>query len=330
MSFTQTLPARPTAEPSLPRGRVLLGRFAWGVLAYNIAVILWGGLVRATGSGAGCGDHWPLCNGVVIQAHPRIATIIELTHRMTSGVAVIAVLALLLWTFRSTPRKHLARVSAAAAAVLTFNEALLGALLVLLQLTADNRSPERAVYLSLHLANTLLLLAALALCAHFSSRRRDFLRGTVRYSHLALGVVGLAATLGVGVSGSLAALGDTLYPAATLRAAFTAEFSQQSSWLLRLRFIHPLSAIIAGLFICWLVVGTVFRGSRLGNRGLGLVVVLLLLLQYSLGLADVLLLAPVWMQIMHLLGADLLWIALVVLTARFCVGGASKTIPLFS
>jgi cytochrome c oxidase assembly protein subunit 15 len=152
----------------------------------------------------------------------------------------------------------------------------------------------------------------------------------VHFSHLALGLVGLAATLAVGVSGSLAALGDTLYPAATLRAAFAADFSQQSSWLLRLRFIHPLSALIAGLFICWLVVRTVFRRSGPGNRGLGLAVVLLLLLQIGLGLADVLLLAPVWMQIAHLLGADLLWIALVVLTARVCIGGASKTTPLFA
>jgi heme a synthase len=333
MSFAQTLPATAQAQPSLPRERVFLCRFAWGVLAYNIAVILWGALVRATGSGAGCGDHWPLCNGVVIQAHPRIATIIELTHRRTSGVAVFAMLVLLLWTFRSTPRKHLARASAVAAAVLTFNEALLGALLVLLRLTADNRSGERAVYLSLHLANTLLLLAALALCAHFSSRRSDSSRGTVHLVHLPLGLLGLTATLAVGVSGSLAALGDTLYPAATLRAAFTADFSEQSSWLLRLRFIHPLSALIAGLFICWLV-RTAFRrsrhGDRLGDRRLGVGVVALLLLQIGLGLGDVLLLAPVWMQIVHLLGADLLWVALVVLTARVCAGGPSKTAPFFS
>src|SRR5271154_6064782 len=83
-------------------------RFAWSVLAYNVAVILWGALVRATGSGAGCGDHWPLCNGVVLQRHARLATIIELTHRMTSGITVIAVLLLVVWTFRATVAGHLA------------------------------------------------------------------------------------------------------------------------------------------------------------------------------------------------------------------------------
>src|SRR5271168_2514734 len=109
-----------------------LVRFAWGVVGYNVLVILWGALVRATGSGAGCGDHWPLCNGVVLQRHARLATIIELTHRMTSGITVIAVLLLVVWTFRATVAGHLARITAIAAAVLTFNEALIGALLVLL------------------------------------------------------------------------------------------------------------------------------------------------------------------------------------------------------
>ena len=121
-----------------------------------MAVVLWGAVVRATSSGAGCGDHWPLCNGVVVQTHPRLATLIELAHRMTSGVTVIAILLLLVWIFRSTVAGHLARITVVAATVLIFNEALLGALLVLLRLTADNRSPARAVYLSLHLANTLL------------------------------------------------------------------------------------------------------------------------------------------------------------------------------
>jgi cytochrome c oxidase assembly protein subunit 15 len=276
-------------------------------------------VVRATGSGAGCGDHWPLCNGVLVQAHPRLATIIELSHRVTSGITVIAVAALLVWTFVSTPRRHLARLTAAAAAIFTFNEALLGALLVLLQLTADNRSPTRAVYLSLHLANTLLLLAALALSAHFLSRKSAFLRGTVRFPHLGIGVLGLAATVMVGVTGALAALGDTLFPATSLRAAFSQDFSGQSSWLLRLRFIHPLAAFAAGIFIGWLLLRTVFGGLRPVDRGLALGVVLLLLLQYGLGVADVALLAPLWLQITHLLGADLLWIFLVVLTARICV-----------
>src|ERR1700744_1737638 len=152
MSSTRALPASAATQTS-----PLLRRFAWGVLVYNVAVILWGAVVRATSSGAGCGDHWPLCNGVVVQTHPQLATLIELTHRMTAGITVIAVLVLLVWIFRSTAKGHLARIAVVTATVLIFNEALLGALLVLLRLTAENSSPARAGFFLFHLANTLLV-----------------------------------------------------------------------------------------------------------------------------------------------------------------------------
>jgi cytochrome c oxidase assembly protein subunit 15 len=322
MSSAQAFPAAFAAPPKTSPPSARLPRFAWAVLAYNVAVVLWGAVVRATSSGAGCGDHWPLCNGVVLQTHPGLATWIELAHRMTSGFTLPLVLLLLVWTLRSTVSGHLARISAIAATVLTFNEGLLGALLVLLRLTADNRSPARAVYLSLHLANTLLLLGALTLAAHFLSRQEGFARHAVRYTQLPLAITGLVATLAVGASGTLAALSDTLFPATSLRAAFAQDFSGSGSWLLRLRILHPLAAALAGLFICWLLLRSV---SRPGERRLAIGVALLLALQYGLGVADALLLAPVWMQIVHLLGADLLWIALVVLAARVCVLG--KTAP---
>ncbi len=134
-----------------------LRRFAWGVLGYFIAVILWGSLVRATGAGAGCGNHWPLCNGTVMQHSPRIDTMIEFTHRITSGISFFSVVALLAWTFAATVRGHLARAAVVAAVAFTVIEAALGAFLVKLGLTAQSRSPLRAPYLALHLTNTLLL-----------------------------------------------------------------------------------------------------------------------------------------------------------------------------
>jgi cytochrome c oxidase assembly protein subunit 15 len=310
MSSTHALPA------SAVRVSPLLPRFAWGVLAYNVVVVLLGAVVRATSSGAGCGDHWPLCNGVVVQHHPRLATLIELTHRMTSGITVIAIVLLLVWVFRSTVRGHLARMSVVAATLLIFNEALLGALLVVLRLTADNRSPLRAVYLTLHLANTLLLLAALALCAHFLGRARGFDRRSVRFAQLPLVVTGLVATLAVGMTGTLAALSDTLFPVASVSAALAQDFSSGSNWLERLRFLHPVTAVVAGVFIFWLLVRSV---SRPNERKLAMGVIGLLLLQCALGVADVVLLAPLWLQILHLLGADILWIALVLLAAQICI-----------
>jgi cytochrome c oxidase assembly protein subunit 15 len=320
MSSAQAFPA--AASPAnRSRTSTVLPRFAWGLLAYNVAVILWGAVVRATSSGAGCGDHWPLCNGVVLQSNPRLATMIELAHRVSSGLTLPLVLLLLLWTFRATVAGHLARIATIAAAVFTFNEALLGALLVLLRLTADNRSPARAVYLSLHLANTLLLLGALTLAAHFLSR--PFTRGTIRFTQLPLAVTGITATVVLGVTGTLAALSDTLFPATSLGAAFAQDFSAGGGWLLRLRILHPLTAVITGLFICWLLVRSIARPSE---HKPALLVLSLLVLQFGLGVADVTLLAPVWLQIVHLLGADVLWIALVVLAARVCVLGKTQGI----
>src|ERR1700678_1104377 len=242
MSSAQAFPAAAvTAKRS--RSSTLLPRFAWAVLVYNVVVILWGAVVRATSSGAGCGDHWPLCNGVVLQSNPRLATLIELAHRVSSGITLPLVLLLLLWTFRSTISGHLARIASIAAVVFTFNEALLGALLVLLRLTADNRSPARAVYLSLHLANTLLLLAALALSAHFLGRSQAFDRRAVRFAHWPMAVSGLVAILAVGMTGTLAALSDTLFPVASVSAALAQDFSNGANWLERLRFLHPLTAV---------------------------------------------------------------------------------------
>jgi len=218
--------------------------------------------------------------------------------------------------FRSTVAGRLARITVVAATLLIFNEALLGALLVLLRLTADNRSPARAVYLSLHLANTLLLLAALALSAHFVSNGDVFNRRTVHFRQLPLTVTGLIATLTVGVSGTLAALSDTLFPATSVRAALAQDLSSGTNWLIRLRVLHPVSAVIAGVFIGWLLLRSFARPAE---RTLAVGVLSLLTLQFALGIADVALLAPLWLQITHLLGADLLWIALVLLAARVSV-----------
>ena len=313
-SFMPT--AHTSAETSHPVTPALR-RFAWAVLAYFIAVILWGGLVRASGSGAGCGDHWPLCNGTVMQHSPRADTVIEFTHRITSGLSFFAAVGLLIWTFAGTVRGHLARAASVAAVFFTLIEAILGALLVKLGLTAQSQSPLRAPYLALHLTNTLLLLAALTLTAHLLSRRYGYTRDSIRVVAPFGTLAGVIVVLIVGVTGSLAALGDTLFPATSLGAALAQDFSATSGWLVRWRWTHPTIAILAAIFLVWLLVRAARPSAHWDNRGLSALLLLLLAAQYGLGLLDVLLLAPVWLQIAHLLGADLLWTALIVLTARF-------------
>jgi cytochrome c oxidase assembly protein subunit 15 len=233
---------------------IALRRFAWGVLAYFVAVILWGTLVRATGSGAGCGNHWPLCNGTVMQHSASVETMIEFTHRLTSGLSVFSVVGLLVWTYRATVRGHLARAWAAAAVAFTMIEAILGALLVKLGLTAQSQSPLRPAYLALHLTNTLLLLAALTLTAHMLSRKRGYLRGDIRTVAPFGAVAATFAVMIVGVTGSLAALGDTLFPASSLGQALAQDFSATSGWLVHWRWMHPTIAFVASIFLFWLLV----------------------------------------------------------------------------
>ncbi len=300
-----------TAAVSVRRTPRALVRYGWAVVGYNVLVILWGALVRATGSGAGCGNHWPLCNGEVIPLAPRVDTIIEFTHRCMTGGSTFLVIGLLLWTFRGTVKGHAARVMAIASMVLLLNEAFLGALLVKLGYVTGNQSMGRVVVLSIHLSNTLLLLAALTLTARLLGTGQRWRELRVRGVKRAWAGLGLAATLVVGVSGSLAALGDTLFPASSLRAAFTQDFAAGSPWLLRLRGVHPASALIAAVFVLWLV----GQARRAGAGRLGGLVAGLLVFQFALGVADVLLLAPVWMQIVHLLGADVYWVSLVALAA---------------
>jgi heme a synthase len=300
-----------------------LRQFAWGVLAYFVAVILWGTLVRATGSGAGCGDHWPLCNGTVLQHSPRVDTMIEFTHRLTSGLSLFSVIGLLVWTYKGTGRGHLARAAAVASVAFTLVEAILGALLVKLGLTAQSLSPLRPAYLALHLTNTLLLLAALTLTAHLLSRSAGYLRANVRMVAPVGAVVSVLVVMAVGVTGSLAALGDTLFPASSLGQALAEDFSEGSGWLVRWRWTHPTVAFVASIFLIWLLVRAVHRPTNgvahWDNRGLSALVLVLLAAQYVLGVLDVFLLAPLWLQVAHLLGADVLWVALVVLTARLTI-----------
>jgi cytochrome c oxidase assembly protein subunit 15 len=307
-----------SANPGPPNN--LLPRFAWFVVFYNVLVIVWGALVRASGSGAGCGNHWPLCNGQIIPVSPGFHTIIEFTHRMMVGGSTLLVLALLLWSFRATVKGQAARALAVASTLLLLNEAFLGALLVKLGYVTGNQSTGRIALLSIHLGNTLLLMAALSLTARFLStgQRWADLPITRRF----VGVVeGLVATLFVGITGSVAALGDTLFPAASTRASIAQDFAASSPMLLRLRLIHPVLALVAALFVLWLVAQSrrIVPGQTLAQhtsrQRLANLLLFLIGLQFALGFMDVVLLAPAWMQLLHLLGADLFWIALVLLAA---------------
>ncbi len=279
------------------------------MLGWNLLVVLWGALVRASGSGAGCGSHWPLCNGEVVPVAPRIETIIEFTHRAMSGVALVAVVALWLWSRRSFSRGDRTRKMALMSFVLLITEALLGAGLVLFNYVDKDASVGRAFYLSLHLLNTLLLLAALVLTAWFS--RQGARQDPVRRSTLLIAALPIAAL--VSVTGAIAALGDTLFPAASLAQGFHQDFSGAANFLLRLRVLHPAFAILAAAYFVAVSIAVL----RARQSRLAIYVLVLALAQLCAGAINVILLAPIWMQITHLLLADSLWIGLVLLAVEF-------------
>lgn len=288
--------------------------YARSVLAFNLLVILWGAFVRATGSGAGCGRHWPLCNGVAIPEAPGTATLIEYGHRITSGIALILVVVLWWWSRKAFASGHRVRKASAWSLGFIVIEALIGAGLVLLGLVGDDDSLGRAVYLAGHLLNTFLLLAALSLTA-FWARNHTPLAEPTHGAAIWLLLTGCFIILMVGMTGAIAALGDTLFPSTSLTEGLRADADPAAHFLVRLRVLHPLLALLAGVYLSlmvWLVARD--RPASLQSpwsRALSSLV----LVQLGVGLTNLLMLAPTALQIVHLLVADLLWIALVIFAA---------------
>jgi cytochrome c oxidase assembly protein subunit 15 len=290
-------------------------QFCWGALAFVVAVILWGALVRATGSGAGCGSHWPTCNGEVVPTAPSTKTLIELTHRVTSGLSALAVLAQVILSRRVFERGHRVRKAAGWAGAFMIVEVLIGAGIVLLEYVDQNRSVGRALWMAVHLVNTFMLVGAMALCAHFASGGEGFrLRG--RGSPALLAVACVIGTVIVGMSGAVAALGDTLFPAKDLGTALAQDLSPTAHALVRLRMIHPFSAVA----VAFLLLGVRFvlglrHDEEPAVQRWGKVLRATVIVQMVVGMGNLLLLAPTWMQLLHLLMAQAVWIALVLFLA---------------
>lgn len=285
-------------------------KYAWGVLAFNLGVILWGAYVRASSSGAGCGSHWPLCNGEIIPRSPTIKTIIEFSHRTTSGLALLLTVGLVVWAFRAFAKHHPARKYAALSMFFMLMEAAVGAGLVLFEYVAENKSIARAWWMAGHLINTFLLVASFALTAWTASMESE--SEPVQRKNLNwMFWLAIFGTLVLGISGAITALGGTLFPVASLAEGLKQDLSPTSHVLIRLRFYHPFIAAVVG---SWLIVTAI--AARTGNRAktFSTALIVLVLAQLTAGLANLLLHAPIWLQIVHLLLSDLIWIALVLLT----------------
>jgi heme A synthase len=298
-------------------------RFAWFTLAYNVLVILWGVFLRASKSGDGCGQYWLTCHGEVIPSAPELKTIIEFSHRLTTGPAFIFVLILLIWAIRKFGVKHPAARAAIVSFVFIITEVLVGAGLVLTGNTAETLTSARPFWAIGHLINTFVLLAALTLTAWFaseSSGRRFGAEGKA----VALIILAVAGMLIVGTSGSVAALSNMLFPSESIAEGMSKDFSTASHMLLRLRVSHPIVSIMTGVYVIFLAGWIKSKADKAVVTRWSNIVSVLVLVQLAFGAATLLTLGPIVMQLGHLLLADLLWIAFVILTANFLW---SKTDP---
>jgi cytochrome c oxidase assembly protein subunit 15 len=291
--------------------------FAWVTLCFNVAVVLWGTFVRATGSGAGCGNKWPSCGSSLLGTSAKAQTIIEFTHRMSSGVALLMVAILMLWCWRATSKGNWARYSAILATAFLANEALLGAALVLFGHVARDQSAGRTLFLCLHFGNTLLLLATLALTATWLQSGSGGFTFVQKRRELAPVFVGLLAVLAIGMTDTMAALGDTLFPATSFRASVLQDFTSGSPGLLHFRLLHPVLVVIAGIYVIWVLLKNSSRRTCQSRPSMALII--LLFTEIGIGILNVLLLAPVWLQILHLLVADTIWISLVLASAALAL-----------
>ena len=286
-------------------------RFAWVTLVLTVFVIVWGAVVRATGSGAGCGSHWPLCDGVAVPLAPATSTLIEYTHRLTSGVVMLLSLAMVVLARRVFPPAHRARTWAVWTFVFMLIEAAIGAGLVLLGLVEDNASALRAGYISLHLTNTMLLLGAMTGTIWWGSRPDGAGQAPVPRSRRLLVV--LVFTMLVAATGAVVALGNTLFPATSLAQGLAADLDATSHVLIRLRVFHPMLAVALALVIITLA----RRDSSFGGFGgahresLTAPIIALVGLQVGLGVINIAMLAPLPLQLAHLVGSNALWIVLV-------------------
>ena len=273
--------------------------------------MLLGAVVRITGSGAGCGQHWPTCQGEVVHLPRTVESAIELSHRVTSGLSILAAIALPVWAFRIFPRGHGVRRAALASLGLMVVEALIGAALVLFRLVADDVSAARAVVLPIHLVNTSLLLGAMAIVAWGSARDALLLRWPAEGVDwlLPAAMVGLLVVSG---TGAVTALGDTLFPVAPgveLTGKILADQAHYAHFLQRMRILHPVIAVAVGVSL--LPVAQAVAAARPAASGWCRTIQVLVVVQLAAGTVNVVLLAPGWMQVVHLALAVAVWLSLV-------------------
>ena len=289
-----------------------IARLAWFVVGLNLFVIVWGGFVSASGSGDGCGASWPLCQQLVTAETRSWETFVEFFHRITSGLALLAIFYMTWRVFRHYAKGHIVRLGATYSVVFIITESLLGAALVIFNFLDTNESLARAFVQPIHLVNTFLLMASLGLTAWWASGNEPPHWSKNRKLLLAL-AGGLAGVVVLSSFGTIASLASTIFPSESFFEGVQKDFARNVHYLIRLRIWHPIIAVLVGGYLLYL--GRLLeqwcpdeRVNKLHNF-----MFTVFLVQFGMGAMNAILLTPVWLQLVHLLGAHLLWLGMVLL-----------------
>lgn len=276
---------------------------ALGALGFCLIVILWGAWVRISGSGNGCGEHWPLCQNQVIPNGAGYATWVELAHRLSSGLFGLLIVILFFVTRKS--KSVGVRRLGLAALILTLVEALIGAKLVLAGLVGDNSSLLRSTVMVVHTLSSFSLTGVLgALWAWDKLKTRIENPKLSPFKVNASAVGWLLMFIAVLVTGAKAALSGTLFPSASLLEGLRADFSSTSHWLVQIRILHPIAATL------FIVSASIAFIKRIDQR-LTPLALAVLICQFAIGAATLLSLSPIWLKLTHLAFAHTFWIVII-------------------
>ncbi len=289
---------------------------AWAALIGNAIVILQGAIVRATGSGAGCGRHWPTCNGQVIPLAHTTESLIEFSHRLLSLTVLILGTWLLVKVWQTRKEKPTLLVAGTASFVFLIFEALLGAATVLFGLTGENTTVARGVMVASHLVNSLLLMGSLTLtliyARHTAPDGPKFSQQGLLTTVLSISLLGMMVLM---FSGGIAAMGNTMFPSESLGQGLAADFDPNSHPLIRLRILHPLIAISVGIYL-FLSLGLGWWLKPVAEaKKIAQALFYVYILQLVIGMANLAFLAPTVLQIIHLALAVLAFSLLTALSA---------------
>jgi cytochrome c oxidase assembly protein subunit 15 len=285
---------------------------------YTLLVILWGAWVRISHSGDGCGDSWPLCNDQLIPQTNSAKTWTEFSHRFMSGLYGIWVLGIWLWVkFKVDPQSSLQKTKNLLL-FFTFTEAALGAKLVLSGLVGLEDSIHRSFFMSLHMINSLALMAATYLCSLickieiqdkelYKTHLSHFLSQTHRKKFILAGVF----LVFVFASGAIASLSTTIFPSSSLWEGLLMDFKANSHYLVKLRGSHPLTGLIAGLTSVALAYSLLMSGLHDQLRQQTSRFFVFSILQTALGILALLMLSPLPLKILHLTVGHLYFLSIV-------------------